>query len=64
MNFVMETERNIKGPMTVTSYYVHYTSVLDLVGMELTFFITVSIVLGFGFVKKMVLITHHCFGYC
>ena len=63
MNFVMETERNIEGPKTVTSYYVHYTSVLGLAGMELTFFITARVVLGFGFVTKMVL-THQCSGYC
>lgn len=38
--------------------------VLDLAGMELTFFIGVRMVSYFGFVAKTVLITHQCFSFC
>jgi len=39
-------------------------SVLVLAGIELIFFLVACVVVCFGFVMKIVLITHQCFSYC
>lgn len=61
---MMEMERNIEGPRTNTSYFFHYTSVLGQGEMELAFFLTACNVSGFGFVTKLMMITHQCSGCC
>lgn len=54
------------GALIISGYVLQCLVVLEVAGMELVFFVTLQVltVLCFGFVTKLTLVTHQCFGYC